>query len=57
MIWKSSAAECMLYFHKTFGAVQDKMQLLENLFKMIFKDHKECNSVLQTDAQETCVVN
>ena len=53
MIRKSSAAEVMLYSFKNLEAVRHQMQQLDEIFKMMFEVHKEYNSMLQPDAQET----
>ena len=53
MIRKSSAVEGMLYSFKNLESVRDQMQQLDDIFKMMFEVHKEYNSMLQPDAQET----
>ena len=53
MIRKSSAVEGMLYSFKNLESVRDQMQQLDDIFKMMFEVHKEYNSMLQLDAQET----
>ena len=43
----------MLYLFKNLESFRDQMQQLDDIFKMMFEVHKECNSILQPDAQET----
>ena len=53
MIRKSSAVDDMLYSFNNLESVRDQMQQLDEIFKMMFEVHKEYNSMLQPDAQET----
>ena len=41
MIRKSSAVEGMLYSFKNLEAARNQMQLLDNIFKMMFEVHKQ----------------
>ena len=43
----------MLYSFNNSEAVQDQMQQLDNIFNVMFEVHKEYNSTLLPDAQQT----
>ena len=46
LIRKSSAVEGTMYSFKNLESVQDQMQQLHDIFKMMFEVYKEQNSVL-----------
>lgn len=53
MIMRSDPVEGVLYSYKNLGAVQDHMQELHEIVKMMFHLHEKYNSMLQSEAQKT----